>query len=78
LRVRSGERDVDAAETEVVHALAQDQECGCDLAPERQHGYLYRRAERPRCEVLPQYCSIELGVYAVYASRKHLTPRCAC
>jgi DNA-binding transcriptional LysR family regulator len=26
-------------------------------------------------EVLPQYCSIELGVYAVYASRKHLTPK---
>ncbi len=26
-------------------------------------------------EVLPDYRSIELGVYAVYASRKHLTPR---
>ncbi|HSC62893.1 MAG TPA: LysR family transcriptional regulator [Caldimonas sp.] len=26
-------------------------------------------------EVLPQYRSIELGVYAVYASRKHLTPK---
>jgi DNA-binding transcriptional LysR family regulator len=26
-------------------------------------------------EVLPQYCSIELGIYAVYASRKHLTPK---
>jgi hypothetical protein len=26
-------------------------------------------------EVLPQYCSIELGVYAIYASRKHLTPK---
>jgi DNA-binding transcriptional LysR family regulator len=26
-------------------------------------------------EVLPQYRSIELGVYAVYPSRKHLTPK---
>jgi len=26
-------------------------------------------------EVLPQYRSIELGVYAVYASRKHVTPK---
>jgi DNA-binding transcriptional LysR family regulator len=26
-------------------------------------------------EVMPQYRSIELGVYAVYASRKHLTPK---
>lgn len=26
-------------------------------------------------EVLPAYRSIELGVYAVYASRKHLTPK---
>jgi DNA-binding transcriptional LysR family regulator len=26
-------------------------------------------------EVLPQYGSIELGIYAVYASRKHLTPK---
>lgn len=26
-------------------------------------------------EVLPDYRSIELGVYAVYASRKHLTPK---
>lgn len=26
-------------------------------------------------EVLPQYRSIELGVYAVYASRRHLTPK---
>jgi DNA-binding transcriptional LysR family regulator len=26
-------------------------------------------------EVLPQYRSRELGVYAVYASRKHLTPK---
>jgi DNA-binding transcriptional LysR family regulator len=26
-------------------------------------------------EVLPEYRSIELGVYAVYASRKHLTPK---
>ncbi|HEX7373716.1 MAG TPA: LysR family transcriptional regulator [Steroidobacteraceae bacterium] len=26
-------------------------------------------------EVLPQYRSIELGVYAVYPTRKHLTPR---
>jgi DNA-binding transcriptional LysR family regulator len=26
-------------------------------------------------EVLPQYRSLELGVYAVYASRKHVTPK---
>ncbi len=26
-------------------------------------------------EVMPGYRSIELGVYAVYASRKHLTPK---
>lgn len=26
-------------------------------------------------EVLPQYRSVELGVYAVYPSRKHLTPK---
>jgi DNA-binding transcriptional LysR family regulator len=26
-------------------------------------------------EVLPQYRSIELGVYAVYPTRKHLTPK---
>ena len=26
-------------------------------------------------EVLPQYRSIELGVYAVYPSRKHLPPK---
>jgi DNA-binding transcriptional LysR family regulator len=26
-------------------------------------------------EVLPQYRSIELGVYALYPSRKHLTPK---
>ena len=26
-------------------------------------------------EVLPQYRSIELGVFAVYPSRKHLTPK---
>ena len=26
-------------------------------------------------EVLPEYRSIELGIYAVYASRKHLTPK---
>jgi DNA-binding transcriptional LysR family regulator len=26
-------------------------------------------------EILPQYRSIELGVYAVYPSRKHLTPK---
>ena len=26
-------------------------------------------------EVLPQYRSIELGIYAVYPSRKHLTPK---
>ena len=26
-------------------------------------------------EVLPQYRSMELGVYAVYASRKHVTPK---
>ena len=26
-------------------------------------------------EVLPNYRSIELGVYAVYPSRKHLAPR---
>jgi DNA-binding transcriptional LysR family regulator len=25
--------------------------------------------------VLPQYRSLELGVYAVYPSRKHLTPK---
>jgi DNA-binding transcriptional LysR family regulator len=25
--------------------------------------------------VLPQYRSIELGVYALYPSRKHLTPK---
>ena len=26
-------------------------------------------------EVMPQYRSVELGVYAVYPSRKHLTPK---
>jgi DNA-binding transcriptional LysR family regulator len=26
-------------------------------------------------EVLPEYRSIELGVYALYPSRKHLTPK---
>jgi DNA-binding transcriptional LysR family regulator len=26
-------------------------------------------------EVLPRYRSIELGIYAVYPSRKHLTPK---
>jgi len=26
-------------------------------------------------EVLPQYRSIELGIHAVYASRKHVTPK---
>jgi DNA-binding transcriptional LysR family regulator len=26
-------------------------------------------------EILPQYRSIELGVYAVYPTRKHLTPK---
>ena len=26
-------------------------------------------------EVLPQYRSVELGVFAVYPSRKHLTPK---
>jgi DNA-binding transcriptional LysR family regulator len=26
-------------------------------------------------EILPEYRSLELGVYAVYASRKHLTPK---
>lgn len=26
-------------------------------------------------EVLPQYRSMEFGVYAVYPSRKHLTPK---
>lgn len=26
-------------------------------------------------EILPQYCAMELGVYAVYPSRKHLTPK---
>jgi DNA-binding transcriptional LysR family regulator len=26
-------------------------------------------------EILPQYRAMELGVYAVYPSRKHLTPK---
>jgi DNA-binding transcriptional LysR family regulator len=30
---------------------------------------------RALVEVLPQYRSLELGVYAVYASRKHVTPK---
>jgi DNA-binding transcriptional LysR family regulator len=26
-------------------------------------------------DVMPQFCSIELGVYAVYPSRRHLPPK---
>ena len=26
-------------------------------------------------EILPQYRSVELGIYAVYPSRKHLAPK---
>ena len=46
---------------------------GLPMAPVRDA--VKRAAADGLVEVLPQYRSIELGVYAVYPTRKHLTPK---
>jgi DNA-binding transcriptional LysR family regulator len=72
-----------AVEVKVVPRMRTNSGDTCCAAAARHQGVVLQPsflvgahlASGALVEILPQYRSIELGIYAVYPSRKHLTPK---